>query len=538
MNDETQRYCRALRKHLEFTNRKLEAYETGKPFRFFKSREDEIYEFEGDLPDLHDGGKRRKTPVESPKPSTPILNLFMRNKERRDRSPEPIETLPLKSTQWAPTPEPERRAPPPPSSRPPKPPSPPKDESPPPERSPKNSGGGFFGIFSGKKAPTPAPSAPPAPEHDEAEQDQGDEGEKPKGILERIFGKEEAPSPPPKHVGHLKKKAAAPPPPPPEKGEKKKHHTHAHIREPSGPHVNVPTADPGVRDEMKRKHSGKKISVERGRVAEEQARKERESDARLAAMREREMEQIEAHERQAERERKEEEQRQRKASLEAKQERERRLMEATEKARAARANEKVIKGELPTMDNWKGEERIRKESYDRRKAYMEEQERLKKEYVVQEAKAARQKMEEQERNRRAANNRERLSSLEHELEHHHIKPSFAEVPQETANLQKRQQEDAAATKIQAVFRGNQVRKQAKSSSSSSESDSSSAVSSSEDSSEEILVQAPSPPVQAPPPPPPVEEDPWDFDIEERSQVSRSSRQNSRAGGRKKKSIFK
>jgi len=38
-----------LRKHLEYTNRKLDAYETGGkiPFRFFRS-ESQIYDFEGE----------------------------------------------------------------------------------------------------------------------------------------------------------------------------------------------------------------------------------------------------------------------------------------------------------------------------------------------------------------------------------------------------------------------------------------------------------------------------------------------------------
>ena len=40
------------------------------------------------------------------------------------------------------------------------------------------------------------------------------------------------------------------------------------------------------------------------------------------------------------------------ASIDAKLEREKRLVEATERAREARANDKVIKGELPTMERY------------------------------------------------------------------------------------------------------------------------------------------------------------------------------------------
>jgi len=40
------------------------------------------------------------------------------------------------------------------------------------------------------------------------------------------------------------------------------------------------------------------------------------------------------------------------ASIDAKLEREKRLVDATDRAREARANDKVIKGELPTMERY------------------------------------------------------------------------------------------------------------------------------------------------------------------------------------------
>ncbi|XP_063688417.1 interaptin-like [Bolinopsis microptera] len=351
-NDETQRYCSALRKHLEYTNRKLDAYETGGkiPFRIFRS-ESQIYDFEEDLPPLE---KKKKTPLESPKPSTPIFNLFMKNKERREQeSPtvREVEALNLKSRQRVPTPEIKSAVPAKPKTKPSKknkapkpPPSPPKKEekSPTrPPRTPKSSGSGFFNFFSGSKKPDEEEDAVKKEvKHDEPEIEGGP---KSKGILERIFGSSDepkpSPTPPPKHIGHLKKKRLAPEPP-----------TKGHDRKQSGRYENV-TPSEEDRKPMERLDISK-ISVERGAIAEEKSRKEIESENKLRALRDQEIADREFIEKETEARRKEEDKRKRRASIDAKSERERRLVDATDRAREARANDKVIKGELPTMERY------------------------------------------------------------------------------------------------------------------------------------------------------------------------------------------
>ncbi|KAL5271642.1 hypothetical protein ACHWQZ_G002048 [Mnemiopsis leidyi] len=529
-NDETQRYCRALRKHLEFTNRKLDAYESGGkiPFRIFRS-ESQIYDFEEDLPPLEK--KKKKSPVESPRPSTPIFKLFIKNKERQEHTQSPtvreVEALNLKSTQRVPSPDIIPAIPTKGKNKPsskkkkaPNPPQPPKEKvtsakpadkkSPtPPPRTPKSSGGGFFNFFGGSRKPEPGNK-----EQEEEAQLPEIEEPRPKGLFERIFGGNDdppKPSPPPKHMGHIKKKRL-------NSGKA----TASHNRESSGPHVNVPLGetDGKLEDHISSERlDSAKISVERGAIAEEKLRKEKESAERLKALREREIVEREAVERAVEARRKEEDRRKRRASIDAKLEREKRLVEATERAREARANEKVIKGELPTLESWREEELLRKQSYERRKKFQEEQARLAREYMVEEAREAREKLEREEAERRAAKEREQINSLDHELEkpRHISREHFSEVSPTTAEVQKQEisEEDESEEESEE----------------SDEEESEYEETVEETATEEVVSAVPEPPaheLHA------EEEDPWEFDIERRSQTSRSSRQNSVTSSRKLK----